>query len=546
MSNWKIGTRITVGFGALILIAALLGGYSYWEINVINRAEVEIATKSLPSVTVMASFKSNMNELYALVLLHVLADNADTMKQLDANIANERSKNTALINKYSGSLITNEKDRQLMSALSSARKSYRVVADEILHLSELGSPGAKRQAINLVHTQLPAAHEAYLQALEAEAKFNQGIADEDQKAIDTSAASARAGTVIGLAGALLIAMCISWLVVTSITRPLGRAVALGSHVSEGDLSHDLAASGEDEVGQMLKSLNSMTLNLRQVVEQVMSASHDVARGSTQMNETAQCLSQGSYGQASAAEQTSASMEQMAASIHQNADNARQTDRIASSAAEDAKASGEAVSQTVASIKEIASKIGIVEEIARKTDLLALNAAVEAARAGEHGKGFSVVAAEVRKLAERSQAAAAEISGLTADGVRTADKAGQRLAKLVPDMRKTAELIREISAACGEQNTGAEQVNKAIRQLDQIIQDNAAASEELAATAEKLSGQAANLESAISFFKIDSNRRDDSAFAFPSSMSSLVSMRKAIGSAGPVTSPDAQEESFTNQ
>lgn len=546
MRNWKIGTRITAGFGALILIAALLGGYSYWEINVINRAEVEIATKSLPSVTVMASFKSNMNELYALVLLHVLADNADTMKQLDANIANERSKNTALINKYSGSLITNEKDRQLMSALSSARKSYRVVADEILHLSELGSPGAKRQAINLVHTQLPAAHEAYLQALEAEAKFNQGIADEDQKAIDTSAASARTGTVIGLAGALLIAMCISWLVVTSITRPLGRAVALVSHVSEGDLSHDLAASGEDEVGQMLKSLNSMTLNLRQVVEQVMSASHDVARGSTQMNETAQRLSQGSYGQASAAEQTSASMEQMAASIHQNADNARQTDRIASSAAEDAKASGEAVSQTVASIKEIASKIGIVEEIARKTDLLALNAAVEAARAGEHGKGFSVVAAEVRKLAERSQAAAAEISGLTADGVRTADNAGQRLAKLVPDMRKTAELIREISAACGEQNTGAEQVNKAIRQLDQIIQDNAAASEELAATAEKLSGQAANLESAISFFKIDSNRRDDSAFAFPSSMSSLVSMRKAIGSAGPVTSPDAQEESFTNQ
>jgi methyl-accepting chemotaxis protein len=310
----------------------------------------------------------------------------------------------------------------------------------------------------------------------------------------------------------------------------------------------------------------MLESLRQTVEQVMNASSNVASGSGQMNETAQTLSQGSSEQAAAAEQTTAAMEQMAASVQQNADNARQTDKIASSAAEDAKASGEAVSHTVASIKDIAAKIGIIEEIARKTDLLALNAAVEAARAGEHGRGFAVVAAEVRKLAERSQTAAAEISRLTADGVKTAENAGQRLAKLVPDMRKTAELIREIAAACSEQSTGADQVNKAIQQLDQVIQQNAASSEEMASTAEELSSQADSLESSISFFKIGERRVVRSTQAFlakakathsgtvkrsQDATSSLVNMRKAIGNPGPAISldtntggADAQDESFT--
>ncbi len=158
-------------------------------------------------------------------------------------------------------------------------------------------------------------------------------------------------------------------------------------------------------------------------------------------------------------------------------------------------------RTVQAMKQVAEKINIIEEIARKTDLLALNAAVEAARAGEHGKGFAVVASEVRKLAERSQTAAAEISRLTVDGVETAEGAGQLLAKLVPDIQKTAELVREIAAASAEQSTGAAQVNKAIQQLDQVIQQNSAASEEMASTAEELSSQAEVLQSTIAFFKI---------------------------------------------
>ena len=281
-------------------------------------------------------------------------------------------------------------------------------------------------------------------------------------------------------------------------------------ISEGDLTvQTKALSDKDALGH---ALIRMMKNLRQTVLEVTSAAANVASGSEEMASTAQRLSQGASEQASAAEETTSSMEEMAASVQQNADNARQTDKIASKAAEDAKSSGEAVTRTAVAMKEVAERINIIEEIARKTDLLALNAAVEAARAGEHGKGFAVVASEVRKLAERSQTAAAEISRLTADGVRTAEGAGQLLAKLVPDIHKTAELVREIAAASAEQSTGAAQVNKAILQLDQVIQQNAASSEEMASTSEELSSQAEQLQSTIAFFRLDNggDRRNPQA------------------------------------
>ncbi len=193
---------------------------------------------------------------------------------------------------------------------------------------------------------------------------------------------------------------------------------------------------------------------------------------------------------------------MAANIKQNADNAAQTEKIARQSAKDAEASGEAVTRAVDAMRTIAEKIGIVQEIARQTDLLALNAAVEAARAGEHGKGFAVVASEVRKLAERSQSAAAEISAMSGDTVKAAAEAGEMLGRLVPDIRKTAELVSEISAACREQDIGAAQINEAIQQLDKVTQQNAGASEEMSATSEELASQAEELQTSIAFFKVD--------------------------------------------
>jgi methyl-accepting chemotaxis protein len=199
------------------------------------------------------------------------------------------------------------------------------------------------------------------------------------------------------------------------------------------------------------------------------------------------------------------MEQMTSNIKQNADNASQTEKIALKSSGDAKEGGKAVAETAEAMREIAGKISIIEEIARQTNLLALNAAIEAARAGEHGKGFAVVASEVRKLAERSQTAAAEINQLSASSIKVAERAGDMLTKIVPDIQRTSELVQEITASSNEQNSGAEQINSAIQQLNQVIQQNAATSEEMAATAGELSSQADQLLDKISFFRLDDKR-----------------------------------------
>ena len=255
---------------------------------------------------------------------------------------------------------------------------------------------------------------------------------------------------------------------------------------------------------VMKSFQKMLQELRSVVTSVKSSASNVASASQEMSASSEQISQGATEQAASAEQASSSMEEMVANIGQNADNASQTEQIALKAAEDAKEGGKAVIETVEAMKDIAGRISIIEEIARQTNMLALNAAIEAARAGEHGKGFAVVAAEVRKLAERSQNAAREISELSTTSVDIAEKAGEMLTRIVPDIQKTADLVQEISAASNEQNTGAEQINRAIQQLDQVIQQNAGASEEMSATSEELSAQAANLQELISFFKLDDN------------------------------------------
>ncbi len=273
---------------------------------------------------------------------------------------------------------------------------------------------------------------------------------------------------------------------------------LAREIAKGNLMVEVKERSEKD--ELMKALASMVRRLIEVVNDVKNAADNVASGSAQTNATSQQISQGATEQAASAEEISSSMEQMVSNIRQNADNAHQTEKIALKSAEDAGEGGRAVRETVAAMKEIAEKITIIEEIARQTNLLALNAAIEAARAGEHGKGFAVVASEVRKLAERSQGAAGEISKLSTSSVEVAVRAGEMLGKIVPDIQRTAELVQEISAASHEQNAGAEQINQAIQQLDQVIQQNASATEEMAATSEELSSQAEQLQETISFLK----------------------------------------------
>ncbi|WP_105428888.1 methyl-accepting chemotaxis protein [Neorhizobium sp. T6_25] len=290
------------------------------------------------------------------------------------------------------------------------------------------------------------------------------------------------------------------LAMQSMVTNLRTTAHVADQIANGDLTvSPKPLSDKDTLGLALQSMGE---RLRGVVADALAASSNVSSGSQELSASSEQLSQGATEQASSAEEASASMEQMAANIKQNADNAAQTEKIARQSSRDAEASGQAVGRAVGAMRTIAEKISIVQEIARQTDLLALNAAVEAARAGEHGKGFAVVASEVRKLAERSQAAAAEISALSGETVQVATDAGEMLNKLVPAIHKTAELVSEISAACREQDIGASQINEAIQQLDKVTQQNAGASEQMSATSEELAAQAEELQASIAFFKVD--------------------------------------------
>ena len=268
-------------------------------------------------------------------------------------------------------------------------------------------------------------------------------------------------------------------------------------ISNGNLTVTIRERSPQD--KLMQALGSMVGGLTQTVSDIRAIAGEVSAASQSISTASIQVSKGASAQAAAAEEASSSMEEMVSNIKQNADNAQQTDKIANKSAKDAQESGKSVLEAVAAMKEIANKISIIEEIARQTNLLALNAAIEAARAGEHGKGFAVVAAEVRKLAERSQKAAGEINQLSANTLKVSEKSGEMLDKLVPDIQRTAELVQEITAASKEQDTGAEQINKALQQLEQVIQQNASASEEMASTTEELTGQSDQLVSALAFF-----------------------------------------------
>jgi methyl-accepting chemotaxis protein len=297
-------------------------------------------------------------------------------------------------------------------------------------------------------------------------------------------------------------------------------------IAQGNLT--VAMSQRSAQDKLMQALMGMVTGLTQTVTEIRGIAGEVASASQAISTSSVQVSNGASTQAASAQEASASMEEMVSNIKQNADNAQQTEKIAAKSAKDAQESGKCVLAAVAAMKEIASKIFIIEEIARQTNLLALNAAIEAARAGEHGKGFAVVAAEVRKLAERSQKAAGEINQLSGTTVKVSEKAGEMLDKLVPDIQKTSDLVQEITAACREQDTGAEQINKALQQLERVIQENASAAEEMASTTEELSGQADQLITSLGFFRTGDARQALAANSVPAKRpNSLTKLREAV-------------------
>jgi methyl-accepting chemotaxis protein len=351
-------------------------------------------------------------------------------------------------------------------------------------LSERGKTDQFRGAYGEIVLGVNAVLDAVIAPLNVSAKYVDLISKGDIPAQITDTYFGDFNTIKNNLNALIVAM-------NDIT-------AAAEQIADGDLTVVLRERSDKD--KLMQALASMVAGLTRTVSDIRAIAGEVSSASQSISTASVQVSNGATAQAASAEEASSSMEEMVSNIKQNAENAQQTNKIANKSAKDAQESGKSVLEAVAAMKEIASKISIIEEIARQTNLLALNAAIEAARAGEHGKGFAVVAAEVRKLAERSQKAAGEINQLSGTTVKVSEKAGEMLDKLVPDIQRTAELVQEITAASREQDTGAEQINKALQQLEKVIQQNASASEEMASTTEELTGQSDQLVSALGFFR----------------------------------------------
>jgi methyl-accepting chemotaxis protein len=314
--------------------------------------------------------------------------------------------------------------------------------------------------------------------------------------------------------AICIAVSIGVLIVILISALLGRAISSGLNkgvryaqkIAQGDLTVDLNIDQKDEIGELATALTDMLIKLKEVVINIRAGAENIDVASSQISLSSQQISQGATELAASTEEISASMEQMVSNIQQNTENAQQTEKISSLASDSMVEMSKIGRESFDSISTIARKITIINDISFQTNLLALNAAVEAARAGEHGRGFAVVAAEVRKLAERSKLAADEIGDLSRNSLQITEETRESLDTLVPEIQKTSQLVKEISAASLEQNSGANQINVTLQQLNVVTQQNAASSEEMATSADELSTQAESLKQAVAYFKLSDNDR----------------------------------------
>ena len=525
LHDMRIGLRLGLAFGAVLVITGLISGIGVWRLGTLKAAAHDLGTLELQRSKLSQQWVADISlnwvrtsaALNASEPAYVLA----MQREMDAT-----SKRISETQSRLTPLIQDAKGKELVATIGVMRELYRGPRAELMKKKLAGEDVGAATNTSL----LPLA-ENYLKSLKALEDHMDARLAQSQQETDSIATVSQTILSVGALISIALGLALAWIATRSITTPLGHAVTCSQAIMNGDLGIAIDAKGRDEAAQLMQAMSAMRDNLSRIVGLVRDNANGVSASSTEIANGNHDLSARTETQASALQETAASMEELSATVTQNADNARQGNQLALSASSIAVRGGDVVGQVVetmkginASSRKISDIIGVIDGIAFQTNILALNAAVEAARAGEQGRGFAVVASEVRALASRSAEAAKEIKQLinasverVEHGTVLVDQAGETMTEIVDSIKRVTEIMGEISSASSEQSAGVSQMGEAVQQMDSATQQNAALVEEIASAASSLRNQALALVDVMAFFKL-SERTPRLATPYPKLLS----------------------------
>ncbi|AVA35769.1 methyl-accepting chemotaxis protein [Cupriavidus metallidurans] len=509
-----IGARLTFAFSLVVLLLAAVAAVGVSALGSMNDAMHMAVEKRLLRVIDLNHAKAHVLTIGLMVRDAALTEDAALVTTNAAKIARFREEIDATLEPIGKTLVAsgNAEWKAVFEQLTQARATYDGQLDLVMRQLGAGEYDGARAGLTAT---LPSSQAAYFDKLDAIAQLGQKLAVEAVEDATARYAFTR-NLLIGMAAlAAIIAALLGIGMTRSVTRPARQALDAAEALEQGQLAHTIEVRSQDEMGRMLGALERAFGQLGTLVRGIQHAAGSIDTAAREISSGNTDLSRRTEQQAASLEQTAASMEQLTSTVRQNAENARQANQLAANASDVATEGGRVVRSVVdtmdgitQSSARVAEIIGVIEGIAFQTNILALNAAVEAARAGEQGRGFSVVAAEVRSLAQRSSSAAKEIGDLingsvrqVKEGARQVEVAGKTMDDIVGAVRRVTDIMGEITAASEEQSAGIEQVGLAIAQMETVTQQNAALVEEASAAAESLMQQAGGLVTEVARFDL---------------------------------------------